>query len=77
MKNKYISSGKGGKKKLALNQQPALGTEPKQELKSKPYSSGLSSDSRGREDWGVGAAGGVGGGGNVFFISQCIIYKQH
>lgn len=52
-KNKSISSGKGkggGRKQLARTQRPGPGTQPKQELKSKPYSSGLSSGSRGRED---------------------------
>lgn len=84
-KYQYISSGKG-EKHSGCETAAGFGSQPEQELKSKTifFCSGSRLWRQNRE--GSRAGRGAGGGGqraagrggrNVFFISQCIIYKQH
>lgn len=74
-----------GKNTLARSQRQGFGSQPKQELKSKTIFS-CSQLRLLRQKWRRGGRGegateeGENGRGqerNVFFISQCIIYKQH
>lgn len=71
-----------GKNTLAVNQQWGFGSQPKQELKGKTiffWSPFRLLRQKGRRGGGGGQQGAARrrGGRNVFFISQCIIYKQH
>lgn len=77
-----------GKNTLARNQRQGFGSQPKQELKSKTIFACAQLRLL-RQKWRRGGLGGMRRGlqgrgqhgrgqeRNVFFISQCIIYKQH
>lgn len=64
-----------------MNQQWGFGSQPKQELKGKTifFWSPFRLEAEREKGQGVGGSKGreEEGGRNVFFISQCIIYKQH